>query len=131
MFTYEAMHDRPLPLFRDGLQTRTFCYIEDAIDGFLRVLLDGRVGEAYNIGNPNSEISMKELALMLHDFFPDLDPIYELKPYPGEYPADEPLRRCPDVTKAWRDVGYQPQWTLARGLLEFIKWAQEQPAYRA
>jgi UDP-glucuronate decarboxylase len=131
MFTYEAMHDRPLPLFRDGLQTRTFCYIEDALMGFLRVVLDGRVGEAYNIGNPNPEISMKELALMFHDFFPDLDPIYELKPYPGEYPADEPLRRCPDVSKAVDDLGFYAKWTLAGGLLEFVEWAQGQPAYLA
>jgi UDP-glucuronate decarboxylase len=131
MFTYEAMHDRPLPLFRDGMQTRTFCYIADAIMGFLRVVLDGTPGEAYNIGNPNPEISMKELALMFHDFFPDLDPIYELKPYPGEYPADEPLRRCPDIAKAVAHVNYSPRWSLGRGLLEFVEWAQEQPSYRA
>lgn len=128
MFTYEALNDRPLPLFRDGRQTRTFCYITDAIDGFLKVLLDGRIGEAYNIGNPSPEISMRDLTLLFKDFFPKST--YKSMPYPDEYPTDEPLRRCPDVVKAWRDVGYQPQWTLARGLCEFIEWAQEQPSYR-
>jgi UDP-glucuronate decarboxylase len=129
MFTYKAMHDRPLPLFRDGMQTRTFCYIEDAIDGFLRVVLDGTPGEAYNIGSLDSEISMRDLAILFHDFFPKST--YEFTPYPGEYPADEPLRRAPDTAKASTELGFFAEWTLARGLLEFIEWAQEQPSYRA
>jgi UDP-glucuronate decarboxylase len=129
MFTYEAMHYHSLPLFRDGLQTRTFCYIDDAIEGFLRVVLDGRVGEAYNIGNSLNEISMLDLARLFRDFFPEVS--FTLKPYPDEYPADEPLRRCPDVSKAVDDLGFYAKWTLARGLLEFVEWAKEQPSYLA
>ena len=126
-FTCEAMHDRPLPLFRDGLQTRTFCYIDDAIEGFLKVLLDGSVGEAYNVGNPDNEISMRDLAILFKDFFPRST--FKLRPYPGEYPADEPLRRCPDIAKAVVHVNYSPRWSLGRGLLEFVEWAQ-QSSYR-
>ena len=129
MFTYAALNDRLLPVFRDGMQTRTFCYIEDAIDGFLKVLLDGKTGEAYNIGNPNPEISMRDLALLFKEQM-RRKVQYEFQQYPGEYPADEPLRRCPDVTKAWHDVGYQPRWTLERGLAEFVEWAEKQPTYR-
>ena len=62
MFTYEALNGRPLPVHGDGRQTRTFCYVTDAISGFLKILLRGKQGEPYNIGNSNNEISMADLA---------------------------------------------------------------------
>ena len=52
---------KALTVYGTGLQTRTFCFVEDAIVGFLQVLLSGRSGEAYNIGNPSPEISMRGL----------------------------------------------------------------------
>ena len=64
MFAYEALNGRALPVHGDGRQTRTFCYITDAISGFLKTLLNGKAGEAYNIGNSNNEISMGDLAEM-------------------------------------------------------------------
>src|SRR4029079_2794639 len=70
MFTYEALNGRALPVHGDGRQTRTFCYITDAISGFLKALLKGRPGEAYNIGNANNEISMADLAKMYSAVIP-------------------------------------------------------------
>ena len=90
---------KPLNLYGSGSQTRTFCYITDAIAGFLRVIIKGVSGEAYNIGNPFPEISMLELIEKIRELRDD-DIQYNLIEYPDSYPADEPMRRSPDITKA-------------------------------
>ena len=77
------------PTKQDGHQTRTFCYIIDAIEGFLRVLLLGKPGEAYNVGNDENEISMKDLA-RLFTVIEGNDAKYETIPYPDQYPGGEP-----------------------------------------
>jgi UDP-glucuronate decarboxylase len=112
----------------DGKQTRTFCYISDAISGFLKTLLRGKPGEAYNIGNANNEISMLDLARL----FTELVPAASIKniPYPDTYPAGEPQRRCPDLTKATQHLGYASSVDLRDGLSRFIAWAGEQDSYR-
>lgn len=129
MFTYQALNKNPIPVHGDGRQTRTFCYISDAIAGFIQVLLNGTRGEAYNIGNPDSEISMKDLAQM----FIELVPGASLKtiPYPDTYPAGEPQRRCPDLSKARSQIGYSHSVGLRDGLQRFIAWARTEPGYRA
>jgi len=112
---------RPFNLYGDGRQTRTFCYITDAIYGFLSALVSGIAGEPYNIGNPNPEISMIDLVNMI-------EKIYEMKiskhvvEYPDSYPADEPLRRCPDITKARTQLNYHPTVGLEEGLRRFFDW---------
>lgn len=128
-FTYNALNGLPLPVHGDGRQTRTFCYITDAIVGFLKVLLRGRTGEAYNIGNSNNEISMADLAKLYGDMIPGAT--FSLIPYPDSYPAGEPQRRCPDVTKAAVDLGYASTVDLRDGLARFFRWACQQPSYRS
>jgi len=127
MFTYEALNSRPLPVHGDGKQTRTFCYITDAIVGFLKTLLRGRHGEAYNIGNAENEISMGSLAEMYSGVIPGAAVKYI--PYPDTYPAGEPQRRCPDLSKAARDLGYASQVHLEDGLARFVDWARKEQSY--
>jgi UDP-glucuronate decarboxylase len=111
----------------DGSQTRTFCYISDAITGFTLTLLKGKRGEPYNIGNADSEISMRDLAKLFGELVPGAT--YEQIDYPSTYPAGEPQRRCPDLTKAHKDLGYTFKVDLKTGLKRFITWAQQDPAY--
>lgn len=99
-------------VFGTGQQTRTFCYVDDAIDGILAVAERGAAGEPYNIGNPEPEISMIDLCLLAIVQV-------ELVPYPQEYPGDEPMRRCPDISKA-RALGYAPKVGLVEGLGRFF-----------
>jgi UDP-glucuronate decarboxylase len=114
----------PLLVYGRGNQTRTFCYVSDAIVGFLRALLKGVPGEAYNIGNPEPEISMLELVKEIEAVLGR--PVeYTLATYPDSYPADEPQRRCPDIRKARLQLGYQPRVTLREGLRRFLSWADE------
>jgi UDP-glucuronate decarboxylase len=114
---------KALNIYGTGHQTRTFCFIEDAILGFLQVLLRGRGGEAYNIGNPSPEISMRGLVQLIEKVSPR--PVKaEFIPYPESYPAGEPMRRCPDIAKAAKDVGFAPQVDLEAGLRAFLDWTE-------
>jgi UDP-glucuronate decarboxylase len=115
----------PLQIYGRGAQTRTFCYITDAVVGFLRVLLDGVPGEPYNIGNPKPEISMIDLAQMVRETCSDHGIDFEIIDYPDTYPADEPNRRCPDITKAMRQLGYAPTVSLEDGLSRFFSWTRD------
>lgn len=128
MFTYEALNGRPLPVHGDGKQTRTFCYITDAISGFLKTLLKGTPGEAYNIGNADNEISMTDLAKMYSTVVPGTK-VQNIS-YPDNYPAGEPQRRCPDLSKAAKDLGYVSQMDLQPGLARFVAWARDQDSYK-
>jgi UDP-glucuronate decarboxylase len=113
---------RPLNVYGSGIQTRTFCYITDAMDGFLRVITSGVPGEAYNIGNPKPEISMIDLVKSMEKACNgNLE--FNVIEYPDSYPSDEPLRRCPEITKARRQIGFEPTVELDDGLKRFLDWS--------
>ena len=112
----------PLNIYGTGNQTRTFCYITDAIVGFLLVVLKGVPGEAYNIGNPRPELSMVDLVQRIEAVLGR--PVeHNIIEYPDSYPADEPNRRCPDIRKARLQLSFDPQVTLDDGLARFLTWA--------
>ena len=121
-FTSRIKGDIPLQIYGTGNQTRTFCYITDAMEGFIRVILNGVPGEAYNIGNPKPEISVIELIEKI-EFILDKKVKYNIVDYPDSYPADEPNRRCPDILKAKRQIKYQPKVDINEGLRRYIKWS--------
>ncbi len=126
-FASRIVGGKPLAIYGTGKQTRTFCYVSDAIVGFLKVLLDGTPGQAYNIGNPVPEVSMLELAQLLgHVIGRPLE--VNLVEYPDSYPGDEPQRRCPDINKAALQLNYHPSVGLAEGLRRFMEWALERYA---
>src|SRR5262249_42222289 len=120
-FASQLKAGQPLFVYGTGQQTRTFCYVVDAVIGFMLTLLRGIPGEAYNIGNPKPEVTMQDLAHR----------IYELGGYSASArvvdclvgnPANEHQRRCPDIRKAELQVGFQPRVTLDEGLKRFLSW---------
>lgn len=112
---------KPLLVYGSGNQTRTFCYITDAINGFLRVIARGVSGETYNIGNPKPEIGMKDLVTLIGKV--RSTPIkHEVIEYPDSYPPDEPNRRCPDIRKANLQLSYHPKVDIEMGLKRFLDW---------
>lgn len=113
-----TVHDR-------GNQTRTFCYVTDAIIGFLLVLLKGRSGEVYNIGNDNDEINMLGLAETVNKAVFGGKVGIELVRYPDQYPQDEPRRRCPDLTKAKTEFNYHARVNLETGIKRSYHWFME------
>jgi UDP-glucuronate decarboxylase len=123
-FASRLFDGKALQIYGRGGQTRTFCYVTDAIGGFLRVLTDGVPGEPYNIGNPSPEVSMIELANSVARAV-GLDKVdFDVVEYPDTYPADEPNRRCPDISKATQQLGYAPRIPLEEGLIRFFDWAR-------
>ncbi len=127
-FAAQVADGKPLTVYGDGHQTRTFCYIADAMIGFMRVILKGVPGEVYNIGNPKPEVTMMTLAETFVDRA-DRDIGINVIEYPDSYPADEPMRRCPDIRKAALQLDYTPAVGLDEGVGRFLTWAL--PHYRA
>lgn len=128
MFTWQILNGQSITVHGDGHQTRTFCYITDAMIGFLKVLLSGNRGEAYNVGNPDNEISMRDLAQIFVDLAGGTA-TWQLISYPDTYPAGEPQRRCPDPTKSREHLGFTAKVDFRTGLQRFIEWARTQETY--
>lgn len=122
-FASQIKSGLPLTVYGTGLQTRTYCYVNDAISGFLLALLRGKSGEAYNIGNPNPEINIKDLVGVIEDVLGHKLELI-LVPHPDDYPSDEPMRRCPDISKARTELGFEPVFNLRAGLERFLNWTQ-------
>ena len=116
-FIVQALRGEDLTIFGDGTQTRAFCYVDDLIDGLLRMMRSTRgFAGPVNLGNP-AEITMLELAetvLRLADSRSQL--VY--KPLP----EDDPQRRCPDIARARESLGWEPHVGLEDGLRETIAY---------
>lgn len=123
-YLYNALHDKPIQVYSSGTQTRTFCYISDAVIGFLLVLLCGKNGEAYNVGNDRNEIDMSDLAKVFNQMFNNKLRV-NYASYPKGYPQGEPQRRCPDLSKIITEFGYFPKIDLEEGLEKTLIWCRE------
>lgn len=115
-----AAAGRELVLHSDGRATRSFCYVSDAVGGFLLAMLKGRPGEAYNIGN-DVEVSIREVADMVTGLT-GLPVTFQTSSDP-HYLTDNPQRRCPDLTKSRRELGLAPSVSLREGLIRTMRWA--------
>jgi len=116
-FITQALNNKPITIFGDGKQTRSFCYVTDQIEGLLRLAwFDECKGEVVNIGNPN-EIKILELAEIIKKI---ANSNSEIKFYPPM--PDDPRRRCPDITKAKKILNWTPKVELEDGLKRTVEW---------
>lgn len=122
-FVFRGLKKKPLFVHGQGEQTRTFCYITDAMTAIFKVLLSSKNGEIYNVGNDKPEITMMNLAKLIAQLIGNSVKIKKIT-YPRAYPQDDPKRRCPDLTKIKTKLGYKPEVDLKTGLKRFIKWAK-------
>lgn len=120
-FLSHGLNGKDLPVHDKGRQTRTFCYVSDAIVGFFKILLSGKDGEVYNVGNPKPEITMYELAKTINRLMGNRAKIKRIN-YPSSYPKDDPQRRCPDLTKIKLALNYEPKIGLEDGLERTVAW---------
>ena len=123
-FAWSVANEKEISVYGDGNQTRTFCYITDAIVGFLKVLVVSEQPDVYNVGNPSPEISINDLVTKIGQII-GIKPKLRHVDYPASYPADEPMRRCPDVSKIQEELSYAPKIDLDEGLKRFFKWSEE------
>jgi len=110
-FIQQALRSEELTIYGDGSQTRSFCYIDDLIEGIMK-LMDSDEHLPINIGNPD-EISILGLAKLIND---QLDNPSGIKFLKGKVAGDDPLRRQPDITRARKLLGWDPIIDLRRGL---------------
>jgi nucleoside-diphosphate-sugar epimerase len=114
-FLNQAMDGKPLTVYGDGKQTRSFCYVADEVRGFLALLDSDWIGPM-NIGNPN-EFTILELAeVVLEVTGSSSEIVFE------DLPVDDPTRRRPDITLATRELGWRPEVDLREGLALTYDW---------
>ncbi|MDT8855515.1 UDP-glucuronic acid decarboxylase family protein [Paracoccaceae bacterium Fryx2] len=110
-FIVQALRNEPVTLYGDGTQTRSFCYVDDLIRGFVRLMgTADEVTGPINLGNP-VEFTMRELAEMVIELVGSRSEII-FKPLP----QDDPRQRRPDITRAQKELGWQPLVPLRVGL---------------
>ncbi len=116
-FIVQALTNRPITLYGDGTQTRSFCYVDDLIEGFLR-LMDSRddFTGPVNLGNP-SEFTIRELAEKVIELTGSRSQLV-FEPLP----SDDPTQRCPDISLAKTELGWEPTVPLAEGLGKTIAY---------
>jgi UDP-glucuronate decarboxylase len=129
-FSNNVLHNKDIVMFSDGLPTRTFCYVSDAIVGYLKILTMGKPGESYNIGVEKPEISMYNLAEKIKKIaqkkYGYKGNVIIKKSTDKEYLTDNPSRRCPKIEKAKKDLDFKPEILLDQGLENMLAWYKEQ-----
>ncbi len=116
-FIVQALTGRPLTIYGDGEQTRSFCYVDDLVEAMVRIMAtrDGFTGPV-NIGNP-VESTVRQLAELIIDLTGS-DSIIERRPLP----SDDPVQRQPDISLARQELGWEPRVDLRTGLARTIEY---------
>jgi UDP-glucuronate decarboxylase len=116
-FIVQALKNEPITLYGDGSQTRAFCYVDDLIEGFLRMMdAPDELTGPMNLGNP-VETSVAELAQLIIELTGSRSEI-TLRPLP----VDDPIQRCPDISQAKAELDWQPRTALKPGLQRTIDY---------
>ncbi len=114
-FIVQALQNKELTIYGDGNQTRSFCYVDDLIEGMVRLMASDYVGPI-NIGNPD-EFTINQLANIIIDKVnPELKIVYK------KLPEDDPMQRKPDISLAKKELSWQPEIKLNDGLELTIKY---------
>jgi nucleoside-diphosphate-sugar epimerase len=128
-FARDILADRDITLLSDGSPMRTFCYVADAVAGYLKTLALGRPGEPYNIGVEGPEISITDLARAMTEtgraLFGYGGSIVGGHSSEAVYLVDNPLRRRPSIDKARTELGYDPSIDLEEGLRRTLLWYRD------
>lgn len=116
-FINQALSDKPITVYGDGAQTRSFCYIDDQVEGQIKAMEnDVSSGEIFNIGN-DDERTIMEFAQIIKKIAKSKSKIVL-----SELPEDDPMQRKPDISKAKRKLKWQPKIGLAEGLKKTIDY---------
>ncbi len=123
-FIYQALSGQPLTVYGDGSQTRSFCYIDDLVEGIYRIsTYDGIEGEVFNLGNPE-EYRILDLAKLIIELTGSSSEIVF-----RERPVNDPDRRKPDIGKAKTVLGWEPKVSVREGLKRTIDWFRKKMGF--
>jgi nucleoside-diphosphate-sugar epimerase len=125
-FARDILAGDDIVLLSDGSPTRTFCYVADAVVGYIQALVRGRSGHAYNIGAEEPEVSVTELAHRLVRVGKDVcgygGRVVHGRDNDPRYLTDNPARRCPSTHKARTELGFSSEIGLDEGLRRTLSW---------
>ena len=124
-FIVQALSNRPLTIYGEGKQTRSFCYVNDLARGFLAMANAKGFTGPVNLGNP-SEVSVLELATIVQEMTQTSTPLSF-----HESPQDDPTKRRPDIGLAQASLEWTPEIPLRDGLARTIEWFRQQPGVGA
>lgn len=120
-FVTKALKNEPISVFGDGSQTRSFCYVDDLVDGIIKAMeTEGTKGEVFNLGNPG-EFTIADLATIVKRVTNSTSEI-EMK---EALPEDDPKRRKPDITKARTILKWEPKVNLEEGLKKLVEYLKK------
>lgn len=119
-FIIQALKNQPITIYGNGIQTRSFCYVSDMVEGILRVLRHGVYNTPINIGNPE-EHTIQWIAGRILELIPESTSKIVNQ---GES-LDDPKNRCPDISKMKQFFGWKPTVSLTNGLSETIAYFRE------
>ncbi|WP_376692051.1 UDP-glucuronic acid decarboxylase family protein [Wenzhouxiangella sp. EGI_FJ10409] len=119
-FIMQALQGQDITIYGEGNQTRSFCYVDDLIDGFVNFMATpDEVTGPINLGNP-TEITIRQLAETVIDLTGSKSQLIH-----APLPADDPVRRCPDITRARDKLGWEPTTDLKTGLNRTIEYFEK------
>jgi UDP-glucuronate decarboxylase len=118
-FVLQALRGEPITIYGEGTQTRSFCYVSDLIEGFVRLMALGHDPGPVNLGNPR-ESTIRELAELVLALTAGKS---QLRKEP--LPIDDPTRRCPDIAKAKAVLDWEPRVPLEEGLRKTIEYMRK------
>ena len=118
-FIMQALRGEDITIYGDGLQTRSFCYRDDLIEGMMRLMNTDKINDPVNIGNPG-EFTILELAEKVIALTGSKSKIVS-----NPLPSDDPKQRCPDITRAKKLLNWEPKIQLEEGLKKTIEYFRE------
>lgn len=118
-FIYQALHNKPLSIYGTGIQTRSFCYIDDLVDGIFKVI-HSRINDPINLGNPH-EFTILKLAKLVIKLTGARNKIVF-----KSLPQDDPKQRQPDISMARKILKWRPRVELDEGLQKTVDWFSRQ-----
>jgi len=135
LMIFNANSGKPLPVYGDGMQIRDWLYVDDHCEGIWKVATEGKVGETYCIGGDNQPPNI-EIVKLICDVMDELQPESPYTPHEKliTYVQDRPghdRRYDINIEKIHQELGWVPRWTLAKGMLDTIKWYLDNPEWVA
>jgi len=118
-FICQALRGDPLTVYDDGSRTRSFCYVDDLVEGIVRLFHSGETTPV-NLGSPD-EMTVLEFAHKMLELTGSSSPITFVTPTDART-ADDPKVRCPDISKARRVIGWEPRTPLEEGLRQTVTY---------
>jgi dTDP-glucose 4,6-dehydratase len=114
-FIDQILNHQPLTVYGNGKQTRSFCYVDDLVDGITKLLLS-KISGPVNIGNPKEFTILEFAQLVRKKYDPKAKIVYQ------PLPQDDPKQRRPDISMARKELGWEPKVNLENGIERTMKW---------